>query len=555
MTATPGTAMGLPNLKAKTFALALLPFALALTACGGSSSDDSGTTKTTKPDSSDSCGPGTTYNNDTKQCVVNPDPNPDPDDNVYAPYTESFKLLSDLAAAKVDLFQLFDSKSSWYMPTLGMMKNRELLKKLQDAYDHENVTDATPGLTTEQRQEFRRLLGYVRTTYVSTYEEFEALDDLSDYVYADDDILNNTQGAFARSNASLYISDTAENNRKTTQENLIAALKTKYDSASNAWGIKTLSNLEVFNYKESDEIDTTTLVGFLNPDGVPNKLSAQLSFYHAHSGNKSIGVDMVHMKDVSFFLYYYANTEKDGAVADLKGTPHLSRDDFMKQLKEKRIGGDSLAGVVNGSAPSSMRSLTDPNNLLNDDPENITYTGVMLAATTSKDGNNLVDGFNTHMGDVQVVLDFGGTTNPQKNALNVDVEFTNILETSKYLNGMKSDNKMTFKNLKIDLSHDDNATYFSESFLSTRAYSSSFNLDASSENYNPILGRFYGDTTLDSTAVKSQNYNHQAVGGIFARQLDSAFKAGKDFRPIDDNLTDAGKTAPIYYGVFGAVAE
>lgn len=319
-------------------------------------------------------------------------------------------------------------------------------------------------------------------------------------------------------------------NAKSLEEGLLLAVQRKYRFSygtldSQEWGNLDLTKLrgsEEHLKKFEDEFDNT-LVGWIKSGGSP---FGQLSFYHENAfnpddgtngTNNSIGIDFVHLEDVSFFLYYYADTQ--GKVRRAS----MSRDEFMKDLHDHAVNNTwAIAGIVNGTSADGDRDAVLPTYFTDPVSESgsLNYQGVMLAASHKFiPGTGASQGIDTHMGDANIMANFDpidGST--------LDIKFENIQLTNDYLNGGKSDKQIVFNGIPII---DANDTLFGGT--------NGRNLEAQGHVY----GRFYGEEGSSNHAN-----GRDAVGGTFY-----------------SNLTDnSGNKLPgvagerLYEGVFGATA-
>ena len=471
---------------------------MALTACGGSSS---GTAKTT------------------------PTPEPQPQ-SPLGKYAADFQVLQDLADSGADVYKMLDS-NGWSI--LNFM-NIEAVQNLKKAYDGTMNGAGQDMLTAQQREKYLELITEVRRLAQGGYIS-KITGDLKDLhgIQLTNTAIDTAVDTVATTN---YISS-GNGNDEFDQENLLKKVIEKYNpplvGSNLSWNSINIRDLKIVkdslenNDKTDDDVFEKTLIGWINP--AKGRPAAQLSFYHGHDGPRSIGVDFVHMKDVSFFLYYYANTSGvpiDG-TAKLMGTPSLGKDEFMKALNNDDNTGWQIAGIVDGNQPSGenqFQQFEDPSVA-----EDLTYKGLMLAATKTYDGGD-VNGLATYMGDAEIVLDFGEDTDPNfpyDGNFDIDVTFRNIMPMADYLAGKTNDKEIRFGNANFDA----NYQIFGENF--------------NTPDSRFLRGQFYGSGT--GTVNKEGHYKgRDAVGGTFVSRL-------------WDKANSAVKTrGAVYYGVFGANA-
>ena len=551
MTATPGTAMGLPKLKAKTFALALLPFALALTGCGGSASDDSGTTDTDTTDTD--CAPGTTYNNDTKQCVPTTEPEPEPDLGMYKEQFEFLEALADPLNKDVPIYKLLPNRPGWMINY--WMYSKEI-KDLRDAYNATLTGGKDPFQSNEQKDKYLELVQDVQKLAYDTYKlEYAELDNLRNYAFV-------TIGQDTVSNQYYASANTGTDAQASA---ILQAIDDRYDITNNApddrWGnsnLLTLRGLRVDNidrsngngtdnsYEEFGKIFLGLREGTFDDDASKYEKypTTQLSFYHGSgslTGETTIysgGVDFLHMKSVSFFLHYFAQT--DESISD-QDNNHYDKYDFMTELAEE---GESntwrVQATVDGVQPSAANNMAwrqlDPITAT-ETRQDLTYMGTMLAGTLTENaipGQNDTTGVMTYMGDAKVILDFDApaTQNP-----NVDIMFTNILPTKDYLDGLTGGGQIVFMDAPLD--DTSNHAFFGNQSLG-------FPGDDNPDNRTGVRGQFYGPgDTANAATINTYAGNYggrDAVGGVFASQLTNG--SGTRTLPSSD----------FYMGVFGAQA-
>ena len=545
MTSTSGLSMSKPKRGAKAFALALLPLALALTACGGGSSDSGDPPKT--------CPDGQALNTATDQCVNIGGDGGDGGSGSgdtsmdYGNYKEQFTALKNMSDTGVDIYKVIND--GWNL--LDFMNVKALMDLKKAHSETVGLTSKDP-LTTAQRKEYETLIKSVRDLAQSGYTSIlkTELKDLYNQAYSTTNVNTTLNG-----NSNVHIHSSTETTREATEQALVGAVVTKYDSDSDqtnttkGWGNFDITSL---GYKttstDTDNIHTIgmtisdgdssndhefekVLLGWVKPtDKTP---VAQLSFYHADATANSVGVELVHMENLSFFLYYYADTSGTSTTAKLKGRPSLSRDEFMKALNNDSNDKFDIGGMVAGQGPAyaAIPAIDKGDN-------DLTYKGLMLAGTkVYSDSPNAV-GVKTHMGDAELVLKFKteGTAVDKLTAT-----FSNIQIIDDYLSGKTGGGTIEFDNLFLDDDHAIFNTRYNalgvQDLLSGTGSTNTFSTAGSTAGIG-LAGKFYGNTNITSKLdVKADNYkNRDSVGGTFVSRLKGQTKGA------------------MYYGVFGAQA-
>ena len=568
--------------RAKAFALALLPLALALTACGGGSSDDP--SPNPPPASSGgsggsggsgasggggggaSGGGGGGASGGTPPVTGNytdpgngTSPGGGTDSGTGIGYETYSGILEDLADSTIPIYEVLSN--GWSFNPFPRMTALVELKKFYD-----NTINGAPGiqLNASQLAEYEDLISKVyrlaETRYTSKLTGI--LSDLRDYPV--DNIITaiGTQGD-AIPHTSTYIRDTISStstgSSQVTTENILLgklgiptgtdlALRSKYSTVDNTDPNNPASNDE-FGSFDLRTLKTYTagstildrrkelmnmLVGFVNPSS--KRPAAQLSFYHANTNDgtvgtsgHSVGADLMHMKDVSFFLYYYADTSSDPTSnlersARVKGTPSMSKYEFMKELNDKgNIDTWRVSGTVDGTGGTNLYSSALPAS--GTGHGDLTYRGYMLAGTVTSDSARRAIGVQTYMGDAEIILDHTMGAN-NASTYNVDVTFSNILPTDG-TGGTPGMIKFMNQDLRA---------------VTGDTTDSTFGTAATDANGGGILGRFYGTRSVDNDLA--DNYGgRDAVGGTFTSTLGE----------WDGDDQEKGKDqGQIYYGVFGA---
>lgn len=542
-----------PKRRAKAFALAILPLALALTACGGGSSDDSKTPPPagsgggsgggggggtpggggggggTPGGGSGGGGGGTPVSGNYQNpgTGTSPGSGTGGTSSPYGEYAVDFEVLMDLANNKIPIYEILSN--GW---SLNNWRNLPALMRLAQVRMNTETANNTNLKTFDKKQ-------------LEDYKEFiSSVEELAEAQYKteiDTGSLKDLRpiSALPRSadlNGGVTISADHSSNRSGNggvAEALIDAIDLKY--GTDIFGGIDLTKASTLATKPVDPMSISNLIGWgSNP-------SAQLSFFHASpttgsGANHSVGMDLLHMEDVSLFLYYYANTG-----TKIKNTPSLSRSDFMDSLKEHgkkglntgtNAGDWTIGAYVDGNDPTSTAGGGAEFVTLNEaavpaNATNLTYNGLMLAGTIkqSPDALNTTTGLYTYMGDAEVLLkiDGGPVTAPATKLNGIDITFSNINLTDYYLNGMPGIGMIKFELRGAEIT--DYAT---------------FDESASGTNTNDIQGRFFGDR--ETTITKANNYGgRNAVGGAFKSRLTD-----------EDGVETGTKT---FYGVFGAVAD
>ena len=573
---TPASSVAKPKRRAKAFALALLPLALALTACGGSSDGDS---TQAPPPSIDTDDLADKIANRLKQ---EPEENPygeyEKHFGVLQELANKKINIFELMPKEGDF-----RPSAGLRLTLSALMNLDKFRELKAAYYATfDPNSGDTKLSSYQREQYEKLIKSVRDLAIEGYQGRFLLDETIANNWYNYDLDLDTVGGnygvdpmktlrpygtygnglaevYHRTASGLepkkwtsaieqaeldarYISTSALSirsnldrkralNAEDIEQGLLTAVKRKYRKTdgtldNDVWGDVDLSSLrgDVDTVKEFENEFENVLVGWVDK-GSGRTPFAQLSFYHANDYNKTdksnntIGIDFVHMEDVSFFLYYYADTERKVSQAS------MGRDEFMVDFdKNGKVNTWSIAGIVEGADPTDGKGYKDNDYSYPIDhmDGSLSYQGIMLAGSIEQT-SVASTGIKTYMGDANVTLNL----NPNKlEAHSLDIEFKNILLTNEYLAGKTSDDMIVFKD--IDVIQETTDTYFGGTNGTTNR----------AEGH--VYGRFYGKEVGVSSEQNSNYGGRNAVGGTFYGNL------------TDENGNQVGDR--LFEGVFGATA-
>lgn len=585
---TPASSVAKPKRRAKAFALALLPMALALTACGGSSDDNSAQTPQPQPIDVDALADKvanrleeqkekSSFGQYAKQFGVLQDL-ADSKIDIFKMYDNKpwagFRLTLSTLMNRKDFREL---KAAYYdkvVPALGdstkltndqMETYKSLIATVRDLATEQyhygflldrTIVDSWVGYDLDETVVYGNY-GVDPTKTLRAYGAFG--NGLPDAKHDTASGLEPSSSKSAVEQAKLdaiYISTPALSvranldpkralNAKSIERGLLTAVERKYRSldgnpnnsgsieGKQVWGDVDLTSLrgDVDSVEKFEDEFLNVLVGWVDkgPGHIP---FAQLSFYHEHDydikdkSNNAIGVDFVHMEDVSFFLYYYADTEGKTRRAS------MGRDEFMADFdKNGKDNTWSIGGIVEGADPTDGKAYKDnyysqsiPVMPMN---QSLSYQGIMLAGSLEQ--NSVAStGINTYMGDANITLNLSST---KASLHNLDIVFKNIQSTNDYLAGETSTKMIAFKNIGFltnSLGEDATEHTF---FGGTNG--------TTNRAKGHVYGRFYGKEVGVHQA--GSNYGgRNAVGGTFYSNL-----TDENGNKVDDRL---------YEGVFGATA-
>ena len=422
----------------------------------------------------------------------------------YEQYYDDIKDLEVMAKAAPDNVYSENTSNDWHVNITASVSGA--ISRLEQSYNKTkngdidlSVDNSSVGMNGRQMAQYKSFIEDLENGVESRYPRNLKLRDFTvNPTTGPSNSLNNFSTTITKSYATTGSSD-----RETLEDALLTNLINNYGGLynpgtnSDGWGQDDLARLAGINgYGE-----LAKMIIAYNPT-----TDSQLSFYHSPHGTSTntnyLGVDVLHMRAVSLFLYYYKDLGSETKIA-----ADARRSEVHAAFNLSNAKNLTAVAMVNGDNNSMTLGIPRTGGT-----RNLDYKGTMMALRDSS----------TFMGDVTAVIKFvqPGSTNVG-NFDGIDIRFENIGLTSDYLAGRNNDGTIKFEIGTNDLTNTD--VDFEDSF-----------------DGRDINGSFYSRLTpAATTATWDNDYGDRNVmAGTFKARLE-----GENMR-----------TAPLV-GVFGASAD